>query len=66
MATTEDKKAAAAVREVENRLVWLVMFGITRAVFKAAGTEAAADSADKALKEYQNRFPAIPPDGPPV
>ena len=60
----DDKKAAAMFREIENRLVWLVMFAVTRATTSGL-TERCAKAADEGLDEYQRRFAAIPPDGPP-
>lgn len=66
MASEDDKKGAAIARTIEQRLVWLASVLVTRALYPSAGTDGAAISADKLLKEYENRFPAIPADGPPV
>lgn len=60
----EDKKAAAMFREIENRLVWLTLFVTARATGTSLASFA-AKAADDGLDEYQSRFAAIPPDGPP-
>lgn len=65
MADENDKKASAMFREVENRLVWVIAMTVIRATSSGL-TERCAKSADDVLDEYQRRFSAIPPDGPPV
>lgn len=56
----EDKKSAAMFREVETRLVWLL--GACAGLI--AGQDP-AESGDRVRDDYQTRFAAIPPDGPP-
>jgi hypothetical protein len=56
----EDRKAAAVLREVENRIVWLSVFLVARGRFDG-GTETAVKHADDALDAYQQRFSPIKP-----
>lgn len=60
MAKNEDQQAAAMLRDIENRIVWLGTFFV---ILRDRTSEGAAKIADEALAEYQQRFPAIqPPD----
>jgi hypothetical protein len=59
---SEDKMAAAILRDVENRVVWLAAFLVIKGSTQALGS-ACAKAADEALDEYQRRFPAITPPG---
>jgi hypothetical protein len=59
---SEDKMAAAILRDVENRVVWLAAFLVIKGTTHALGS-ACGKAADEALDEYQRRFPAITPPG---
>lgn len=59
MATDADKKGAALLREVENRVVWLAGFLVNK---RGNLASSAAKAADEGLDEYQRRFKPITPD----
>lgn len=60
MAKSEAEMAKALVRTVENRLVWLSSFLLARC--GGYNEKGSAESADRALDEYQSRFPPIDPE----
>lgn len=62
MSKSENKQAAAMLRDIESRVVWLASFLVNRGSSSGLNSNC-AKAADEALAEYQQRFPAIqPPD----
>lgn len=60
MARSEEQDAARVLREIEERVVWIGAFLVIRGTSNGL-TERCAKSADEALAEYKQRFPAIKP-----
>lgn len=58
MAKSEQEQAQEVLRQIENRLVWLGTFLV---MVRGYSIESSTSTADKALDEYQTRFPPINP-----